>query len=343
VVLPIVVVLLLPGTARAGDLRIDGPTLVYTAAAGEQNRLTIGQFGASRDVFVLSDPNPATTVAPPCTRQDAVITCPAESLTAARFDLGDGDDQLLAEGESFTSKVLPLSVSGGEGNDVLRGSPLADVIDAGNGDDQVLGYQGDDRLAGGPGNDKIEGVEGRDAIDGGPGDDHITGGSDGDQILAGTGRDEVHGMHGDDVVDMRNGEVDDGEPITCDEGTSDRLLLDPGDRVLEWLQSNGNWWLERSCEQLRGQTAAPRPTRIAVRARPTPRAAVDVVNALVATIRVEVRRGGRVIARGFGTRRALRTFIKLPRSKRLRGPVSVTVTVRDTAGRTSRRTVKQKL
>ena len=64
-----------------------------------------------------------------------------------------GDDVLDASGGAANS--VPLTLDGGDGDDVLLG---------GEGDDTLLGGAGDDVLIGGPG---------QDILDGGPGDDVI--------------------------------------------------------------------------------------------------------------------------------------------------------------------------
>ena len=50
-----------------------------------------------------------------------------------------------------------ITVSGGDGNDRIFGSPYADVIDAGSGFDLALGYGGGDSVTGGGGNDLLIG------------------------------------------------------------------------------------------------------------------------------------------------------------------------------------------
>ncbi len=77
-----------------------------------------------------------------------------------------------------------------------------DVIDAGDGDDVVLGNGGQDVLSGGAGDDTVNAGTGRDTVDGGSGDDllnleagddHAQGGLGADTINAGAGNDLVYG------------------------------------------------------------------------------------------------------------------------------------------------------
>src|SRR5439155_1959269 len=54
---------------------------------------------------------------------------------------------------------------------VIHGNALANVIDGGDGNDQLYGGGGDDTLIGGAGNDKLTGAAGADAMAGGAGND----------------------------------------------------------------------------------------------------------------------------------------------------------------------------
>lgn len=109
----------------------------------------------------------------------------------------------------------------GNGNDLVLGGDGDDTLLAGNGNDQVFGNAGDDWIAGGNGADKIHGGSGNDAIFG----DNI--------ILGGTGADTIYGdgldaeivggklqtsaaVVGDDYIAGGNG----SESIYGDNGTS---------------------------------------------------------------------------------------------------------------------------
>lgn len=70
---------------------------------------------------------------------------------------GSGDDTLRGDGEGN-------SLGGGRGDDDIRAGGGADVVNGGG---------GDDRLGGDAGKDRIQGARGRDQIDGGPDNDRI--------------------------------------------------------------------------------------------------------------------------------------------------------------------------
>ena len=73
------------------------------------------------------------------------------------------------------------------------GTPFADEIAGGSGNDSLLGLGGDDTILGNNGNDTLNGGDGNDYLVGGAGNDLlITGNNDSqDAILAGTGQDTV--------------------------------------------------------------------------------------------------------------------------------------------------------
>ena len=333
--------LLVPSaTASALEVRIEGSTVVYRVGPGEQANVSV--HGLAGDSFVFSDQNNPTVVAP-CTREpeSTTVRCPAAGLTGARFELGDGNDNVSNDQEATAH--LPIVVIAGAGDDMVLGTRANDAIDGGPGDDSLPGWFGDDQIAGGPGNDDVRPQEGDDVADGGPGNDFVNGGEGNDVLAAGTGKDEVTGAEGDDRIDMRNGEIDTRELIACAEGTEDTIVLDPADQVLEFRQPNGVWWVESTCETVEGQTAALKPKNVFLKSSRPLTATVDVTNALPTTITVELRVRGRVVARGTAQRKGPRTSFRLSRTaagRRVHGlfvPGTIRATIRDSAGRTSQK------
>lgn len=66
----------------------------------------------------------------------------------------------------------PVTISGSDVRDVIKGTKRSDVIWAGGGNDKVLGKKGNDRICGGPGKDKLIGGAGKkDVLKGGGGKD----------------------------------------------------------------------------------------------------------------------------------------------------------------------------
>lgn len=89
-------------------------------------------------------------------------------------------------------------LKGTSGNDVLTGSPFADVIDCGAGNDRVRGLGGNDVIKCGGGNDVVDGGAGNDKLLGGSGKDKLLGGSGNDTLRGGAGADSLRGNAGTD-------------------------------------------------------------------------------------------------------------------------------------------------
>ena len=116
---------------------------------------TAGGDGAA-DTIVINgtNGNDAITV----TNNNGVVTISglAEEVTISNFEANDrivinglgGDDAITATG--LTGMLF--TANGGDGNDVLVGSPGNDILTGGNGDDVLIGGPGQDVLDGGPGN-----------------------------------------------------------------------------------------------------------------------------------------------------------------------------------------------
>jgi Ca2+-binding RTX toxin-like protein len=95
-----------------------------------------------------------------------------------------GDDAFSATGN--LGALIQLAVSGGAGNDTLRGSNGADTLNGGDGDDVLDGQQGNDRLLGGPGADAFQWDpgDGSDVVEGQAGSDVLRfNGSSGAEIF----------------------------------------------------------------------------------------------------------------------------------------------------------------
>jgi Ca2+-binding RTX toxin-like protein len=64
-----------------------------------------------------------------------------------------GDDALAATG--LAAGTIQFAADGGNGDDVLSGSPGNDTLSGGAGDDVLIGGGGTDVLDGGPGNNVV--------------------------------------------------------------------------------------------------------------------------------------------------------------------------------------------
>jgi RTX calcium-binding nonapeptide repeat (4 copies)/Subtilisin inhibitor-like len=99
-------------------------------------------------------------------------------------------------------------IVGTAGDDVLTGTPLADVLVGKDGNDTLVavpGYFVGDTLDGGPGNDLLVGSAASDTLEGGPGEDILRGGAGPDLLVGGPGRDVFQAQGGRDLIYARDG------------------------------------------------------------------------------------------------------------------------------------------
>lgn len=203
------------GTASGATFRLDGSTLVYTAAPGVNNWpfVAVGDDGS----LLISDPGGSIVPSAGCVLPDEIDTttalCPMPA--ALRLELGDGNDRDLLD-ESLPP--LPVTVVGGVDDDVLSANYDVDnevVLDGGEGDDTLNGMQFADTLLGGPGKDTLRGNGGDDTLRGGDGDDRLE-------------PDTMTDVVGDDLVDGGPGfdSVQDWSSTTTDPAFAISVTVD---------------------------------------------------------------------------------------------------------------------
>lgn len=113
-----------------------------------------------------------------------------------------GSTTIVARPSARAAAPVPVEpgrwVQAGAGNDIVVGSPGNDVMSGGAGRDKLSGGAGFDALHGGSGNDDLDGGDGNDRLYGNEGDDLLTGAKGADFILAAdkAGRDRT--VCGDD-------------------------------------------------------------------------------------------------------------------------------------------------
>ncbi|MEW6155801.1 MAG: hypothetical protein AB1813_00100 [Verrucomicrobiota bacterium] len=183
------------------------------------------------------------------------------------FIWGDSGNDTITIGDAFQALAM---IFGGSGNDLIEGSPVADMIFGDSGHDQLIGGRGNDTISdsdgmnviiGGLGNDTINGgsgidliagdeanfdwqtgvalyslitsssgLGGTDTINGGDGDDFILGGFALDTISGGSGRDLLIGDEAS--IDFNSsGQLDFVATIGAN-GSGELLNGDNGDDVL---------------------------------------------------------------------------------------------------------------
>jgi Ca2+-binding RTX toxin-like protein len=156
----------------------------------------------------------------------------AVSIFIAPPVLADDDDD---DGDANIGCALryrrggPQRHSGTQGDDRCRGSLGRDVMKGHDGDDRLSATWAPDIVWGNRGDDLVRGGRENDLVGGGKGDDRLAGGRGNDRFVGGIGHDDICVGTGSNVVlaeDHRQDRIFGATP-------NDRLVLDPGDRVLE--------------------------------------------------------------------------------------------------------------
>ncbi|HAB11838.1 MAG TPA: hypothetical protein DCE47_09125, partial [Planctomycetaceae bacterium] len=197
-----------------------GPDVDYS---GFDNASTFDGNGGF-DVIVVNGNDAADTV----TSTANSVTIKGGAVTLADLDrlelnTGGGDDNVDLDLQDASlqkvvnagagndivdaSGAIDATINGGDGDDNLVGSPVADLINGQGGDDTIGGGDGDDILFGGSGNDVLSGDDGADQLSGQVGNDDLSGNAGVDSLFGGDGSDEINWISGDgnDVVQGGDG------------------------------------------------------------------------------------------------------------------------------------------
>lgn len=146
-----------------------------------------------------------------------------------QFWLGDGDDviDLTAHGVGGIDYAKDVLVQAGAGNDIIIGGAGKDNLQGDAGDDIIFGWRGSDTISGGLGNDILYGddlgfnnIAGDDIVDGGAGNDTLYGGRGSDRMTGGDDNDILYGQAGGDNLSGGTGDDtlygDDADTISND-------------------------------------------------------------------------------------------------------------------------------
>jgi hypothetical protein len=111
------------------SISVSGNSVIYDAAAGETNNLTISESGGTltfRDTgaAIVAGSGPFTIVSP------NEITLPVAGISILNVSLGDLNDTLDGSGIGVGSGITNGLFSGGEGNDILTGTQVTDSFGA---------------------------------------------------------------------------------------------------------------------------------------------------------------------------------------------------------------------
>jgi Tol biopolymer transport system component len=125
---------------------------------------------------------------------------------------------------------------GGDGDDLLTGTPFKDFLNGSDGNDRLYGLGGRDIMRGDTGADRLYGGPGADVLLGGQGSNTVFGGDGNDRIQSDPrGQDTIFGGRGNDVIEGASGSRD---VVSCGPGR-DTVVADKMDRV------------RRDCEHVR--------------------------------------------------------------------------------------------
>ena len=160
--------------AEAGTLSKQDGQYVYTEVEGDTSNSTLVLYYCAASECGAADPGPYYLIkdwgdaisngghdCAPSSVDVTFLKCPDVSVTAWRFALSAGNDELLPQ-ETMTALPVPLLADGGAGSDSLNGGAQADSLEGGAGEDALSGEGGADLLDGGLGSDLLHGGPGTD-------------------------------------------------------------------------------------------------------------------------------------------------------------------------------------
>jgi RTX calcium-binding nonapeptide repeat (4 copies)/WD40-like Beta Propeller Repeat len=195
------------------DVSLDGQRIVYATPEGIRMLVLTGTGYSETAVLARgSDPE----FSPDGTRVAFVRDGDVWTMSSGGGEEVNVTHSPVAEtGPTWQAAGAPAGTAercalvGTAGDDVVTGSPFADVVfdQAGDdiyrtldGDDVVFDAEGGDRYETGEGSDDVRLVSGANTADGGGGDDVLTGSEAPDRLLGGEGNDEIAGLGRADIL-----------------------------------------------------------------------------------------------------------------------------------------------
>jgi Ca2+-binding RTX toxin-like protein len=132
-----------PAAAHGATVKLTSHALVYTAAAGEANHLTITEQkgGKATPSFRLTDSQAPLVAGAGCSRNTAhTVTCPSGRVTIIVAKGDDLHDTLVNE------TGMRSRLDGGKDHDTVLGGSAGDVLYGGSGEDTLSGRGGADTI-----------------------------------------------------------------------------------------------------------------------------------------------------------------------------------------------------
>jgi Ca2+-binding RTX toxin-like protein len=211
-IVAVLALLAVPAAALGAEARVEqqgsATVLVFDGGLAKQDATIVAVAGAYR-VHDANGINPG----PGCANFDAdTVTCADTGFDRIEADLGAAADALVVA----AAVTLPVIADGGNGEDSLIG---------GNGDDELGGGLDDDSVSGGGGEDELQGGDDDDIVSGDGGDDLVYGFVAGfDPTIAINEDDELSGGAGNDTIDPDGGG---GEDVVAGEAGNDTIHAGP--------------------------------------------------------------------------------------------------------------------
>lgn len=188
-----------------GNYNPDNPATLFKDVPSWQE-FAASDYTTDAGVVVITDSGTPATIAKSVEQGCVVITGDSNWIadnwigSASNRNLATNVFKFLDECTSQYCLSLKCTLKGTDGDDFLVGTNGDDVICGGKGNDLILGAKGDDVICGGPDNDTLIGNEGYDIIEGEDGDDFLEGDKDIDVLQGGNGNDVIQGDLGNDFL-----------------------------------------------------------------------------------------------------------------------------------------------
>jgi Ca2+-binding RTX toxin-like protein len=169
---------------------------LYSAAL-HNSTLTVTAGNAASTITVAMDPaNPrelAVTV-------NGVVNLYNRKQIRQIVILGGPGNDTLRVDDSNGNVTVPVTLSGGAGNDTIVGGSMDALLQGGNGNDVLTAGSGQQTLDGGNGDDRLMGGSSHDLLEGGNGDDLLRAGRGSSQLYGDAGNDTLLGGPGNDTL-----------------------------------------------------------------------------------------------------------------------------------------------
>ena len=182
--------------------------------------LSVIDSNAANDIVTISQSNGEISVS---SNGGTPFVFSASAVNRIEVVLGTGHD-IVVVGSNI---LVPLTIDGGGGNDLLVGGGGRSVLIGGAGNDILWGGAGDDVLLGGDGNDDLFGGGGNDALVGGFGNDFLFGGAGRDLLIGSQDEDLLHAGNGEDILigghTSHDNDIDALDAIMATWGSTDGL------------------------------------------------------------------------------------------------------------------------